>query len=342
MKLFACPSCSLVVFFGNVACERCNAQLGYDPTANRMRAHGPDEPWQYCGNRAHDVCNWIVPEGSAPGTLCRACRHNVTIPDLSAPAHVALWRQVEEAKRRLIYTVLRLGLPLHDRVERPVDGLGFSFLHDGNGEVVTGHAGGMITIALAEADNVEREKRRSALREPYRTMLGHFRHEIGHWYWDLLVRDDAETRAEFTQRFGDADADYRGALDRHYQVGPPPDWQARFISTYASSHPWEDFAETWAHYFHLLDTLEVGGSFGIALAPRLDREHVLTTTLDFDVYAPDMTIGRLAAAWIALSSALNSFNRSMGLQDVYPFVLSGEARAKLAFVHRLVRRRAIA
>lgn len=349
MKLFACPACGQVVFFGNVKCERCDAQLGYEPDSNRMialRADGDHlvatagrhegTAWKYCGNHAHDVCNWLVP-ADAPVELCRACRHNVTIPDLSRPENVALWRKLEEAKHRALYTVLRLRLPLFDRTER-ADGLGFDFLRsDGGEKVITGHARGLITIALAEADDAEREKRRHALGEPYRTLLGHFRHEIGHWYWDQLVRDTA-WRPAFAALFGDADQDYGEALQRHYASGPAPDWQATWISAYAGAHPSEDFAETWAHYFHMIDTLDTGGSFGIVLSPKLDRDHILSTSLDFDVYDRELEMPALADAWVALASALNSFNRSMGLADPYPFVLSPRVIDKLAFVHALVRR----
>ncbi len=238
----------------------------------------------------------------------------------------------------MLYTILRLDLPLFDRSE-DANGLGFEFLRADDNNVLTGHSGGLITVALVEADDAEREKRRTALGEPYRTLLGHFRHEVGHWYWDLLVRD-TPWRAPFTALFGNADADYAEALNRHYAEGPPPNWPATLISAYASSHPWEDFAETWAHYFHMLDTLETGGSFGIVLSPRLDHDELLSTSLDFDVYDPNVSMNTLIDAWVALSAALNSFNRSMGLADPYPFVLSPKVIEKLAFIHRLVADRA--
>jgi hypothetical protein len=327
MKLFACPHCGQVVFFGNVKCERCESQLGYDYQSNRMKV--VSELWKYCGNHAHDVCNWLLHADSSD-KLCRACRHNLTIPDLSQPANVELWRKIEEAKHRLLYTILRLRLPLFDRAERH-DGLGFQFLR--SDEAITGHNGGLITIALVEADDAEREKRRHSLGEPYRTLLGHFRHEVGHWYWDRLVSNG--DRTAFVALFGDPNQNYSEALQRHYATGPRPGWQDTFVSPYAGAHPWEDFAETWAHYFHMLDTLDTGGSFGIVLSPRLDRDHILSTSLDFDVYTADTPT--LADAWVALASALNSFNRSMGLADPYPFVLSPKVIEKLAFIHDLVR-----
>ncbi len=196
MKLFTCPGCRQILFFGNTWCERCGAQLGYEPLTHRMIALG-QVPWRYCGNFTHGVCNWLLPAES-PDSLCRACRHNLMIPDLSVPENVTLWRRLEEAKHRLLYAILRLGLPLYDRTERS-DGLGFQFLRPAgpNDKVMTGHMGGLVTIALVEADDAEREKRRHHLGEPYRTTLGHFRHEVGHWYWDVVVRDTT-WRAPFT------------------------------------------------------------------------------------------------------------------------------------------------
>jgi hypothetical protein len=348
MKLFSCPACGLIVFFGNVRCERCGEGLGYEPETNAMIALHRDgdrwiasagrhagTSWTYCANHAHDVCNWLLPE-AATDALCRACRHNVTIPDPSQPQNVALWRKVEEAKHRLLYTILRLELPLFDRSARP-DGLGFEFLRsdDPKHQIMTGHAGGLITIALDEAIDAEREQRRTTLGEPYRTLLGHFRHEVGHWYWDQLVRD-TRWREPFTALFGDATQDYGEALKRHYASGPAARWPDELISAYAGSHPWEDFAETWAHYFHMLDTLETGGSFGIVLQPRVDHDQVLSTSLDFQVYDPALEMATLTAAWIALAAALNAFNRSMGLADPYPFVLSAKVIEKLGFIHALV------
>lgn len=340
MRLFSCPACRLVVFFENVACERCAAALGYEPTLNKIVAlSGPSksERYRYCANQAHGACNWLVPADAPPGALCRACRHNVVIPDLTSPANLEAWRRIEVAKHGLIYTALRLGLPLADRVERPADGLGFQFLADTDPatKVLSGHADGLITIALAEADDAERERRRAQLREPYRTLVGHFRHEIGHYYWNCLVRD-TPARERFTALFGDADQDYAAALARHYENGPPADWQQTLVSAYAAAHPWEDFAETWAHYLHIVDTLETGGSYRIALTPRLDHDEMLSTSLDFNVYAADLPLATLIDAWVALSTALNSFNRSMGLPDAYPFVLAPPVIEKLGFIHELV------
>lgn len=356
MKLFGCPTCGQIVFFGNVRCERCSDALGYEPSGNTMLSLRPasgaaagagwvwvaaagsraGSRWKYCGNHVHDVCNWLL-AADASDALCRACRHNIAIPDLSVPANVVLWRKMEEAKHQLLYTLLRLGLPLRDRSQDP-EGLGFEFLRtdDARTKVMTGHASGLITVGLVEADDAERERRRAALHEPYRTLLGHFRHEVGHWYWDRLVRD-SDWHGRFTALFGDASQDYGAALRRHYAEGPPPSFRDTLISAYAASHPWEDFAETWAHYLHMIDTLETGSSWNIVLKPRLDHDKILSTSLDFDVFDPHLAMATIADAWLALSTALNTFNRSMGLSDAYPFVLSPRVIEKLAFIHDLVR-----
>ena len=349
MKLFTCSFCSNVLYFENVVCERCNHALGYEPSSNRMLALDPEDgiwraagshagggQWKYCGNYVHGVCNWLI-AGDNPDELCTACRHNITVPDYSDAARVELWRRMEVAKRRMIYTAMRLHLPLVTRTEDP-EGLGFAFLSDDaepSGKVMTGHDEGLITIALVEADDAQRETRRTSMGEPYRTLLGHFRHEVGHWYWDRLVRDGGALE-ECRAIFGDDEADYGEALQAHYANGPKPDWQMSYVSSYAGSHAWEDFAETWAHYFHIVDTLEVGNSWGVGVDPRVPDSDLLTTNIDFDVFADHVPIRQITDAWLALSAALNSFNRAMGHQDLYPFVLSDVVIGKLGFIHDLV------
>ncbi|MAU94787.1 MAG: hypothetical protein CMP81_02695 [Fulvimarina sp.] len=354
MKLFSCPACSQVVFFENVLCERCGHALGYEPGANRMLAldpadgifvsagtHSDGSSWKYCANYDYGVCNWLI-AGDSADQFCRACRHNVTVPDASDPDNVARWRKMEIAKRRMVYTLLRLGLPLITRDENP-EGLGFDFLAETPGEphVMTGHDNGLITIALSEADDAERETRRTSMGEPYRTLLGHFRHEVGHWYWDRLVRDGNPGALEACRAiFGDDTEDYGEALQRHYQNGPKANWQDEYVSSYAGAHAWEDFAETWAHYLHIVDTLETGHWWGVSVDPRVRDSGLLTTTIDFDVFDRLASIGDIDEAWLALSAALNSFNRAMGHQDLYPFVISATVRDKLGFIHDLVRGKA--
>jgi hypothetical protein len=341
MKLFNCQNCGQPLYFENHQCPSCGRRLGYLPAQANVAALVEDgELWRtpiapglfrLCANAAHEVCNWLIAPDSGEA-FCAACRHNRTIPDLAVPGNLEHWRKVETAKRRLFYTLLRLGLPLATKSERE-DGLAFDFLVAVGSPVLTGHSDGLITINLAEADDAEREKTRGRMGEPYRTLLGHFRHEIAHYYWDRLVRDAAAIE-DFRAVFGDERADYNGALQRHYAEGAPSDWPERFVTAYASAHPWEDFAETWAHYFHMVDTLETAAAFGLALAPHTTAP--LDARIDFDPH--QAALPRLIDAWLPLSFAANALNRSMGLADLYPFVPTPAVIVKLAYVHDLVHR----
>ena len=235
---------------------------------------------------------------------------------------------------------MQLKLPIETRTENP-EGLAFDFLADqpaqSGPKVMTGHDNGLITIALAEADDAEREKRRTAMGEPYRTLLGHLRHEVGHYYWDRLVRDEGRLD-QCRAVFGDDRQDYDQALQRHYGSGPPANWQDHFISAYATTHPWEDFAETWAHYLHIVDTLEMAGSFGVRVEPKLDQSGALEAAIDFDPYRAG-DIQPLIDAWLPLTFALNGLNRCMGQADIYPFILSPVVIEKIGFIHHLVHAR---
>jgi hypothetical protein len=348
MRLFRCQVCGQVLHFENVRCERCGHALGYLPGPATLSALEPDgRAWRalavqegrfrFCANADQEACNWLVPARSTE-SLCVACRHNRTVPDLSVPENLIPWRRWEVAKRRLIYTLRRLRLPLPDRRQDPAHGLAFDVLADppgGGPHVMTGHEDGLITLALAEAEDAERERRRTAMGEPYRTLLGHVRHETGHFYWDILVRDGGRLPA-FRALFGDEREDYGEALRRHHAQGPPPDWRARCISAYATAHPWEDFAESWAHWLHMVDTLEMASSLGFAVRPEADAEGLLGAEVALDPYAAS-DIAALVGAWLPLTHAVNSLNRCMGAPDLYPFVLSPPVIAKLGFIHRTVR-----
>jgi hypothetical protein len=348
MKLFKCQACGQVLFFENTRCVQCARRVGYLPQVNLLIALEPAGPrwaavgesarrYRFCRNADYDCCNWLIPSESAD-QLCAACRHNEIVPDLSQERNVALWRKIEVAKHRLFYSLLRLNLPLQTRSES-AEGLAFDFLGDGGApsgpKVLTGHDSGRITIALAEADDAERESRRSAMREPYRTLLGHFRHEIGHYYWDQLIRDSA-LLAPCRALFGDDARDYGDALKAYYDQGAPASWQERFVSGYAASHPWEDFAETWAHYLHIVDTLEMAHAFGVDIHPTLDVGREMKTHIDFEPYCAQ-NIGELVDAWLPLTYALNSINRCMGQPDLYPFILTPAIVDKLGFIHAIVK-----
>jgi hypothetical protein len=348
MKMFRCDACGQALLFENTRCERCGHRVGYLPDRNLLVALeascagwaslGEDaQTYRFCENADYDSCNWLIP-AIGSDRFCVACRHNHTIPLLAEPRNLGLWRKTEFAKHRLFYSLLRFKLPLQTRAEIS-DGLIFEVLAGDDAgpglKVMTGHDNGKVTIALEEADDAERETRRTAMREPYRTLLGHFRHEIGHYYWDRLVRD-ASLTGPCRAIFGDDSRDYEVALKAHYERGAPATWQTSFVSAYATCHPWEDFAETWAHYFHIVDTLEMARDFGVGVHPRFDLGRELETRIDFDPYRAS-SIEQLVNAWLPLTFALNSINRCMGQPDLYPFILTPAIVEKLDFIHRLTR-----
>ena len=296
-----------------------------------------------CGNFTSVAgCNWLIavdPAGGAAPPLCVACRMNRTIPDLAIEENKLLWRRTEIAKRRLVSQLLSLGLPVAERGGAdPRPALMFAFLRaaPGGAHVTTGHANGLITLDIEEADDVRREQVRALLREPYRTLLGHFRHEVGHYYWDRLVQG-TPWQDEFRELFGDERADYAAALRLNYEQGPRPDWPLFHVSGYASSHPWEDWAETWAQYLHMIDIVDTALGFG------LDTVHVEVESEPFDsaaLWRPDqpdaMKFLHFLNTWVELTHMLNEMSRSMGQPDIYPFVLPRAAVAKLQMIHMVV------
>jgi hypothetical protein len=350
-RAFRCR-CGNHIFFRNSLCLNCQAPLGYlpdraqvvplEPSAAPGRWRVPDDSREYrrCANLETAAgCNWLLEAGD-PLDLCVACRLNRTIPNLEDADNRRYWAAIENAKRRLVSELVSLGLPVKSKTgEDPERGVMFDFLRSppGGPRVLTGHAGGLITLNVEEADDAVREKTRHDLREPYRTLLGHFRHEIGHYYWDRLVWD-SKWLEPFRRLFGDERADYAAALKANYENGPPPDWASRFISAYASTHPWEDWAETWAHYLHVVDSLGTALGFGLA-ADDLEAHAVPFTR--GDLYAPDDPDADrfldLLNGWIEMTMVLNELARSMGQPDFYPFVMSRPVVSKLQFVHLVVR-----
>ncbi len=351
MKTFYCDHCGNLVFFENVQCVKCSHTLGFLPDvldlsalepadANTWRAlTAPAQNRQYrlCQNgRDHQVCNWLVPVEDE-NSFCIACRLNQTIPDLTIPGNVERWHRIELAKRRLIYTLLHIGLSLDGKPQENRPALQFNFLADtpGTASILTGHENGLITLNIAEADDAEREKRRVNFHEPYRTLLGHFRHEIAHYYWDQVIANTPRLW-RFRELFGDERQDYSVALKNHYHHVPPADWQQRHVTAYASAHPWEDWAETWAHYLHIIDIVETAAGFGLSLHPRHPSAQTMTTETR-SVSETEDSFDRILNNWLPLTYALNSFNRGMGLPDLYPFVLSAPAIEKMRFIHETIK-----
>lgn len=331
MRAFTCDHCGQLLFFENSLCLRCSTPAGFEPSRLQLVSLIEGRPQtaglRPCANATLAACNWMLEEHD-PGPLCRSCRLTRTRPADSDSVGLLAFAKAETAKRRLLFQLLDLGLPIE------ADGLGFDLLSGRHGPVVTGHADGVVTIDLAESDDAQREERRVEMGEPYRTMLGHFRHEIGHYYWPVLIeRTDALERARAL--FGDARLDYDEALNRHYQAGPPADWAERFVSAYATMHPWEDWAESFAHYLHIRDTLQTAASFGLLVTgPQETRDPALVAVPRATPAEPEFE--EIVDRWLPLTYALNAVNRSMGRDDLYPFTLAPTVIDKLALVHQSV------
>ncbi|MCG6158017.1 zinc-binding metallopeptidase family protein [Rubinisphaera margarita] len=352
--VFTCR-CERPVYFDNSLCLACEAPLGYEPYIQQVRALYPgpepgiwmleEEPeeaeyWKRCENfNSPAGCNWLV-RADQEEPLCRSCRLNNTIPDLNDPDNCLGWRKIENAKRRLVAQLMNLGLPVVSKVsEDPERGVMFDFLRSKEGEpkVLTGHANGLITLNIEEANDSIREKIRHEMNEPYRTLLGHLRHEIGHYYWDRLIAN-TPWQEKFRDLFGDEREDYGEALKRNYENGPPADWATNHISSYASVHPWEDWAETWAHYLHVVDSLDTALRFGLR-GEDVEQE-IEPFTLDdlYDPEAPDAeNMILLINSWVKLTTVLNELARSMGQPDFYPFVMSSSVLRKMHFIQIVVK-----
>ena len=346
MKVFHCNHCQQLVFFESTQCVNCGRTLAFLPDLKIVgslelnpngtwisKASDRIQTYRLCENYAGpNVCNWAIPE-QEPFSICSSCRLTRVMPDFSRADFRDAWFKLEGAKRRLIYTLDGLGCFVKSWSDDP-RGVAYEFLSDSDeaesNPVLSGHANGTITINIAEADDAERERRRLHLHEPYRTLLGHLRHESGHYYWDLLIKDSPSIDA-FRKVFGDERNDYEQALQCYYSQGAPANWQQRFVSAYSSSHPWEDWAETWAHYLHMVDTLETAEACGLSLLPRRSDEPALQVS--FNPNNPDIEFKQLVDRWFPLTYVLNNLNRGMGLIDAYPFVLSSPAIEKLNFVH---------
>jgi len=330
MRSFRC-SCGNRVYFENDRCLVCGQDLAFDPSTMALRVVGASD--RRCAHHAYPgTCNWLADDDNA---FCPACSLNEIIPDLSDTQRVRLYYEVEKSKRRLLFTLMELGLPVEGRAEK-ADGLAFRILADArlaesdanfaaHDEVTTGHAQGEITINLLEADPRLRLQMRLAMKESYRTLIGHFRHESGHYYWQRLVAHGDGLEA-FRARFGDERRHYQDSLDAYYRDGPPPDWENEYVVAYACSHPLEDFAECWGHYLHMVDTLQTAADSGLAIGDARFADPVGART----------PFHEIIDQWRALATAMNDLNRSMGLDDPYPFSLSEPVIGKLDFVHGIV------
>jgi hypothetical protein len=363
---YACV-CGAPIFFRNSQCLSCGRTLAYEPVSARMvslvahhdsASNGGDswhiegdadaQAFHRCANfQSAAACNWLRPAGIASHHdrgLCISCSLNRMIPDQSVPDNQLLWARFESAKRRLVSQLLALRLPVRSKLpgvwQDEAQGLAFDFLHDWSEDqsVTTGHAHGVITVNALEADDAERERIRAALHEPYRTLLGHLRHEVGHYYWERLVAK-TDWLGAYRQLFGDERLDYATALQKHYAQGARADWREHHVSAYASSHPWEDWAESWAHYLHLRDALDSACSFGLTADDVDSRVKPFGMDALWDVNRSGASAYlQLINDWLRLTSVLNELSDSMGQAPFYPFVLSHKVVAKLQLVHEVISR----
>jgi hypothetical protein len=316
MRVFANPVGPGSLWFDNLATAD-GTRVAYDPQA---RSFLPMPP--FCANREVIDCNWIAPE---PGAFCRSCAMTALAPDPEIPNAIPNWAQTEAAKR---WVLDNLGRWHWFRPEDPGAPPAFHMLAEGATPVPMGHAEGVVTISVAEVDPVLLTTRREALEEPYRTMVGHMRHEIAHMlWWRLSLREDFLDA--FRAMFGDERINYPAALQYHYENGPPPEWRQYYLTSYASAHPHEDWAETAAHILHLTDIADSFMAAGLS-SPQIPHAN-------WDPYSePDPD--RLINIATSLTVGVNHVNRSMGLSDLYPFALSNHAHQKMAFVHQWLRR----
>lgn len=342
MQAFHCSVCGQLLFFDNSSCLQCGSSLGFDVGDRRLVALSPsaDDPslvvrsdgapgsFRRCANQLVARCNWLVPADGSDA-LCGSCRLTSVRPNDSERDAMVAFADAEAAKRRLIDQVLALGLPLIDRAVDPERGVTFELLSSRGRAVTTGHQSGVITLDLSESDDAHREFVRQQLGEQYRTVLGHLRHEIAHYFWPLLVVEAGRVD-EFRALFGDERQSYEAALDRHYRAPAASDWSTAHVSQYATVHPWEDWAETFAHYLHIRDGLETAEAFGIEVGePSWSAGHRAGSTV-----GSSDTSG-IIRRWLGLTLGLNAMSRSIGQSDLYPFVLSPVVVEKLDFVHRV-------
>jgi hypothetical protein len=335
------------LFFENSACLQCGLEIGYDVAGDHMVGLTSEAPFQRCENGLnYGVCNWVLPRGGSE-KLCASCNLNRIIPDLAVAGNREAWHKIEVAKRRILYTLARLGLSPASKKQDAVNGLAFDFLRPTPmaPQVLTGHEDGVITLNVEEAEDLEREKRRELLGESYRTLIGHFRHEIAHYYWDRFFQgraDNDEIMQGCREVFGDERADYMMSLQRHYSEGPIASAPGTFITPYASAHPWEDWAETWAHYLHMIDGIETARSFGlnsdavpIPFTPFPKESVTLPAQLTWPK-GEKAEFLELLHGWARLAPAINEVVASLGHPTFYPFVFSESIIRKFFFVHHMV------
>ena len=334
MRRFPCDRCGQAVHFAAQQCPTCDGALGYDSETRSIRtllptaepamftAWGSSRPLWRCLNTAWG-CNWTLPAHTG-ATWCRSCALTRGRPDDERPAALDAWARAEAAKRRLVHQLDDLGLPVVARSDAIPGGLAFDFVALPGTGGITGHRDGVVTLDLAEVDDRYRDDLRRQLGERFRSVIGHLRHEIGHYYWTTLVQQPGREPA-VRRTFGDERVDYGDALAGHYAGATSWDVR-RFVSPYAASHPLEDWAETFAHYLHILDATGTAVAHGLLPDPA-GAIAGPTATLDFSA---------VLAAWRSLHVALDAISEAVGSPAVFPVDPLDTVTAKLVVVHELV------
>jgi hypothetical protein len=314
MQRLHCPNCGNEVFFDSLRCVRCATELAFElePTGSLRVADAAFAG--RCEMRHAWRCNW-QPDSSGP--FCTSC----LIVDAGTHADNPLLAAFLLAQRRALAQLSELGVAWTGNVDDPAQPpLRFTYRSSVAGDAPTiGHLAGLITLDLDEADPAEREQIRATLGEQYRTPLGHIRHELGHYVWLRHVASDPARHAEFRAVFGDETVDYAAALDAYYARPEDESWPDEYVSPYATAHPWEDFAESWAQVMHLHDVVTTGAAWGVVEFPDgpFDPQQWISTA-------------------VLASLAANELARAMGMRDLYPFALSPGARRKIEAAWRLV------
>jgi hypothetical protein len=338
MRIFHCDRCGAVVPFSAQSCGWCDVPLAYVSEERAIRpllgtsdpavfvVEGADQPVWRCLNTAWG-CNWLTPVESG-NEWCRACRLTRGRPDTARREAIEAWMMAESAKRWLLHQLAELSLPYEPRSPSAPDGLAFDLVYLPGQGGITGHRDGLVTLDLAEADDRLRDDLRRRLGEPFRTLIGHLRHEVGHYYWRRLVVESGSI-GSFRDLFGDETSDYQIAIERYYRAGAG-DWDpTRFVSPYAAAHPFEDWAETFAHYLHIVDATDTAIAHGLVPMERGPVAIGQAPVADFE---------KVLAAWRPLNLAVSAIAESLGAAPLYPLDPTGQVVRKLSFVGRVVSR----
>jgi hypothetical protein len=341
VRVFICSTCQHELDFESMSCPNCDSSVGYVSDRRDVVVIVADGPARYsvdgdsaaqwrCLNASWG-CNWMLPADGGD-VWCLSCRLTRGRPDEADPAAVVAWSAAEAAKRRLVFQLGELGLPIEPRSPTTPRGLAFDLVHVPGASAVTGHDRGIITLDLSEADERHRDELRRNLGESFRTLIGHLRHEVGHYYFAHLVGQH-DRILEFRALFGDERIDYSSALDEHYRRARTGDDKAdlsRFVTAYAAAHPLEDWAETFAHYLHTLDGLQTADSHGLAARSREDGGRVKSAS------SSPVSFSSILERWLPVAEMINAIADGLGSSRPYPFTLSPVVVTKLEFVHACV------